>query len=291
MSARELLAAPLQRLDPSEYAKGLAHRPASDAKESTPAPAAPLETAQAITSAARADTVALSNETLANVQAVIARLNQAATAADASEALSALKDLVEQNTNAGQIGTALEELAGMADELMHMIESNPDAIGGGFSLKIQANFMHHAVQGSGYSQQMTSFSMRFNLVTGDTMMQGSMSFDEKLSITDNSLRYESAERVSLRMLTYNPDVASNPVMDAFNAITQKLTGINLAAGLGGQGEADAPALSGGAYAMIDFFEKLKIRLEELADVSDKTQRLLETLAELGRRTEQEPQAA
>ena len=253
--------------------------------------AVPTQTQQAVTAAEDTESLRPTAQAMADIKALIDQLNQAVTPEETIDALRAVQTLVSNNTGANMIGGALGELSEMADSVLETIQNDPSALGNGFAFRFNADFRQHTVDTAGFYQNVTSFSFSFSFQSEAAMMQGQMSFDERFSATNKELRYESSEQVSVQMVTYNLDMNTNPVLDSFVDLTRKLTGIDLGGMFEEKPSKALPTLSGGAYVAIDFFERLKIRLKELADVSDSQQTLIEMLQQVADAAKEEPAQA
>lgn len=232
------------------------------------------QTAQAVQAISADDVVAPSAQRMADIQAVIAQLNEAASAGDASDLLRSLSDLVNEGTQAGLIPDALGELADLADQLLSQADGGPVAFA------VQAQFSFSQAQGDGYQQQLTSFSLRFSLATEDTKFDGTLAFQDSYSNKDGVLQYQSAERVNLRLKTVNLDPSSNAALASYGDLTQKLTGVDVLSGL----QDAAPGRR--TYVAISRQQQLSLYVSGLSAHSDRQQQLLEALKQLAQGTSQ-----
>ncbi|MCI5048995.1 MAG: hypothetical protein MRY32_01495 [Rickettsiales bacterium] len=165
-------------------------------------------------------------EKQAELQAIIDRLSSATTALDVEEALRAVQDFAEDNTNENMIGTAIGQLAEMADAAMEAIQSDPGAIGGAFSFEFNANFSQRTIQTEDAYVQKTSFSFSFSFETPNTVMEGNMSFRESYKENEDGFSYKSNEKINVRMVTLNANMETNPAVEAFNKLTEAITGVD-----------------------------------------------------------------
>jgi len=220
---------------------------------------------------------------LADLQALIEQLNSAASSGEVGDTLRAVKDLVSNTTGASYVGSALADLADLADTVLNALESDPTALDGGFALSFNASFSQEATIAQDYEQQYTSFSFSFSLETADTTLTASGSYEESYVRDGNTLQYESYEDVSLSLVTLNANLATNPVLDAFNRLAEKLTGFDPASLLAPVEEpvTQEPVVDVAApYQLISPMEKLQTYLSQLLRTSDSTQSLLEELVTL-----------
>lgn len=223
-------------------------------------------------------------QSVADLQSLIERLNSATTALDVEESLLAVKDFVTDNTNAEMIGGSLGDLAQMADDVLGAIQNDPEVLGDSFALSFSAKFSQKIVSNDNFYSEKTSFSFSFSFQSENTAMKGSMSFDESLKLSDKGMHYQSNENVSVKMVTMNADLESNPVVDAFAKIAERLTGIDAFAALGvkePEVETEAPLINvSEPYFPISPQELLQMHFEYLTIASNSHQRLMYHLNQL-----------
>ena len=184
----------------------------------------------------------------------------------------------------------------MADEVMAVVQSDP--AGGSFAFNFDANFSSTTVQTGNSYKQNTSFSFSFSMQTDDTVMQANMSFSESYQKTENSLKYESYENVSVKLATTNVNLETNPALDAFNKITEALTGIDLSGVFAQQPAPEEVATTPVAkigvsepYFPISPQELLQMSFEHLAIAQNSHKRLMMELSQYGKHHLEEVQTA
>lgn len=233
-----------------------------------------------------ADDVATINpmaESVADLQTLIEKLTTATTSHDVQDALLAVKDFVSDKTNAGLIGGAIGELVNMADAVLSQLENDPEALGGGFSFAFNANFSQQTIDTQNFYKNVTSFSFSFSFKTDDTQMNGSMSFKESLMANDKGVKYTAQENVAVSVVTFNANLEQNKALQAFNNITEKLTGVDLSAFFEDTQHA-APGKEHpnriGIYPVIATWELLSVQRARLEYTEQATQTLMERLQSL-----------
>lgn len=187
-----------------------------------------LLTAKAVTQVKDRDTLSPAGQSVAELKAIIERLSAAESPDEVKSALEALQAFVQDKTNASMIGGALGELAAMASEALDMIEKDPTALGSGFSFDFNASFVQQTVDSESFYQNVTSFSFSFSFRTDNTAMNGALDFSESLSFDGEQLSYSSSENISVNMVTFNANLDTNPILNRFLTLTEKLTGIDMA---------------------------------------------------------------
>lgn len=221
---------------------------------------------------------------IADLKALISRLNEATTAQDMGEALEAVKDFVNDQTNAPLIGGAIGQLSQMADAVMEAIEKDPSALGDNFRFSFNANFQQQTYSSDDYYKNVTSFSFSFSFQSDNTLMTGSMSSEELTEITDEGFSYYSNEAISINMVTMNANLDTNPVLEMMNNLIKDLTGIDVTAMLAAQPPEAAlpeqPSSGFGVskpYVSISIYELLKAQLQQIESTQQTNEKLLTLL--------------
>lgn len=252
------------------------------ARANAPADAVATQLPDAVAASSDVASLSPSAQSVADLRAVIEQLNAAQAPAEVVDALTAVKQLVNDSTNAGLIGGALEELEHLADTVLGALKENPEALGRGFSFQFQADFSQQIVDSEQFYSNVTSFSFSFRFQTESSLLEGQMQFDESLQMNDQGLRYESAEQIRVGLVTYDVNLASNPALDAFVNLTRHLTGLDLGEAFKGAEATATPAVPvfGGGYVALDFMERLKLQLEQLTDLYQQQERLIGLLEQM-----------
>lgn len=249
-----------------------------------PQPAAPTELAEAVSGAAKTDRIDPMAQSIAQLQALIERLNGATTAGDMADALRAIKDFVKDGTNASFIGAGLEQLSGMADTVLAAIEKNPSSVQG-FSFTFNGSFAQRVTSSDAYYSQITSVAFSFSYADARTQMSGNFTFDEKLEVTGNSYSYTSLETATVSITTSAAGLESNPVWQAFAGIVGSLQ----LPGLEGLLPEDELLLGG--YRQASALELMQAQFSSLNQARESTGSLIETLEALLKAQKQVAQAA
>lgn len=250
---------------------------AQNMAEKTAAPADIL-TARAVTQVEDSDELTPAGQAMVDLKALIKNLSEAETPDEIKEAMEALQAFVAENTNAELIGGAVGELADMLAQVMEVIEKDPSALGSNFSFDFNADFSQQTFQSGDYQQNITSFSFSFNLQTDNTMMTGGMTFDEEYSFDGTTLTYESTEQVTVAMITFNADLETNPILDSFLKLTEKLTGVDMS-GMFEKPEVEEEPYADGAYRKTSYYELLQIQYMQTAASVEMTEKLIDKLKE------------
>ncbi len=241
------------------------------------APAAPLQIANAVTSKSDTANINPMAQSMAELQALIERLN-AATAPDAmSEALRAIKDYVKDGTNADFLGGAMEQLSKMADTVLAAIAKDPASVAGGFAFAMQGSFAQATTSSDDYYSNKTSFNFSFSYADARTSMAGNFSFDESLEMTGNGFKYQSSERATISLTTTNVNLDTNPVLQAFLGITNSMTSDLFDLNQTGLEEA---MLQAGSYRQASVIELMQAQFASLDKARDNTESLIDMLEKL-----------
>lgn len=172
-------------------------------------------------------------QSVANLQSIISRLKQNGLSGE--EIVNALKDLksfVNDNTNASMVGTTLGKLADMADAFLEMATDNPSMLAGNFEFGFEASFSQEQIKTDNFYSNVTAFSFSMSFRNDETLFSASAAYSEKFTTKPGEVKYESKEQVTLKMVTLNTDLETNPALKAFVDITGSLTGTEAAALLG-----------------------------------------------------------
>lgn len=247
-------------------------------KMKTPEGAVNTDTARAVEASSDSTEVSPFAQAQSDLEALIERLTSATTSHDVAEALGAVKTFVNDNTNASMLGNAIDGLADMADSVLSAIEEDPSSFNGGFSFAFSANFSNQTIDADNFYSNKTSFSFSFSFSSEQTVMSGSMSFSENLKMNEQGLSYQATEAISMSVTTSNVNLESNPVLDAFADITNRLTGIDMA-GLF-EDDAEPAAAIGSNYRSVSVYERLQLQFSSISAISQANEELVEYLDNL-----------
>lgn len=272
----------LQSQPRENYSNALArfYSPQQLKQSAAAAPAIETQTEQAVQAVGDSASLRPNAQAIADIKSVIDQLNQATSPDAVVEALNAVKTLVQNNSAAGLIGDALGELSSLADTVLGAVAKDPSALGSGFAFHFQGNFQQQTQNSENFYQNISSFSFSFSYQDDQTKLQANLSFDEKLSISDTQLKYESRQQVKVHLVTFNIDQNTNPALKAFVDLTQKLSGIDLSSALGAPSAKPASSRANGPYVVQDFLERLQLHLKELTDLSTSQKALIDLLGRL-----------
>lgn len=233
--------------------------------------AIPTQTDIAVQQSDGVDSIDPASQSMAELQALIERLNESTLAADVKAALQAIADFANQSTSASFLGDTVNKLADLADEMLGQIPQNAS----GASFSFSAAISQQSLNSGDYQQSLTSISFSFSYQDGSTNFQASGSFAQSLEVSDTSLKYQSYEQVSMSITTSNVNLASNPALKAFADLTNQFT--DEVQSLFGALQDETPALANGGYRSVSVLELLRLQFESLNDASNDNQSLLEAL--------------
>lgn len=163
-------------------------------------------------------------QAFAELQAIIERLADVSSGAGAQDALSDLKNFIDSNTGAQFAGGVLSEISDLVDSVLHTLEENPEALGNFVSFNFDFQFSHKSLQTDRSSLEATSFSFDFSLVSENTSFDAHLDFREKTLQTPGAFQSLTSESADISVTTNNLDLESNPVLEGFIDIANRLLG-------------------------------------------------------------------
>ena len=178
-------------------------------------------TLKAITALQDAVDIDPASESVAELQAIIEKLNGATTASQIRDLMGSLKRFVNQNSNASFSGDMLGKLGKMANDILQKMSDNP---GESFQLALSFDFNLQNISSENYYSEQKSFSFSFSFVSESTAINAQFNYSESTTLTKNSVRYLSSETAEISMTTKLGDVASVPVINGFAGLLSGIAG-------------------------------------------------------------------
>ncbi len=249
--------------------------------------AVPTLSPQAVQQSAQIDSIDLASQSLAELQALIERLNESTSTADVESALTAIADFAK-SSSANFLGDTVDKLASLAGDILEQIPQGST----GASFSFNASVSQAAFSSADYYKKDTAISFSFSYQDATTQFEASGNFADSLELNANSLSYQSYEQVSLSITTANVDLASNSALAAFTDLTKQFTD-QVQSLFGASAPESAPATSNGGYRTASILDVLQLQFENLRNASGENESLLEALKALFADSEEvlEPQAA
>lgn len=229
------------------------------------------------------DSVAVNDraERAADLQSILAELTENPTDVEAvSSALRSLQDFAATETSSQFGGSVVGQLAEIADTVLGAIEADPAALEQSFAFSFSVNFTESLSETENFYSESQSLEVSFSINTATTAFSGDFSFNESTEASAEGISYQSQESVSLRLVSFDNDPASNPLINQFAELTQELTGFDISEALGLEEDTSGTALLAGQQVDIrevPLFKEFFERLNSLASISEQTSLLLNNL--------------
>lgn len=253
------------------------------------------QTQQAVTAAEDSVSVNDQAERAAELQEILAALTEDPTDAEAVVgALQGLKDFAATETNSQFAGSVIGKLADIADDVLGAIGDDPAALSQSFAFSFSVDFSESTRENKNFYSESQSLSVSFSITTDDTYFSGDFNFNESTKVNGRGVSYESQESVSLRLVSFDNEPATNPLLNQFAELTKSLTGVDVGAALGLEQEETATNLL--TQPVVDLrevplFKEFFEKLNNISGLTQQTSRLLEGLRESLKGLEDEPAVA
>lgn len=158
---------------------------------------------------------------LAKFQDMVDRLNRAASSGEKTAVLGELKDFIQQNTGSEMADDVLDQLVDVVNKLGQSGQS--------FQFSFHAQYQQHEISSQDYYKNVNSFSISFSIQTADSVMSGKASFGYFNEQSADGARFAQYEEVHLGLVSFAADIMADPLVQAFNDLTQKITGFDVGA--------------------------------------------------------------